>query len=263
MRRFGILSIAIALSACATAPDTQTLPQVRAWLASGGPPPPRAAECPYVADVDLAAIEAERIRRDQEPSARDREAYYQRLFDSVAISGGAKSPSADSPVILTGVEPPGGMYSNTVWSVVWKEPDGRWWFWRQNRTNEPPSPPPFPPPRDAPEADQAAFRAAMANYPPPDHVRWPPVYGLLSAGQAAAIEGSLADPCRALEPDRWPWDPPLRRARARPGPPPPQDWTPFYVWIQERGRPARLISAPNGRESHAGAIQGVASYPRP
>lgn len=263
MRRLCTVGIAFALSACAMAEDPQTLPQVQAWLASGGPQPPPAAKCPYVADVDLAAIEAERIRRDQEPSASQREAYYRGLLNSVAVSGGTRSPGPDAPVVLTGVEPPGGMYSNTVWSVVWKESDGRWWFWRQNRTNEPPPPPPYRPPASAPEAEQAAYRAAMADYPPPDHVRWPPVHGLLSEGQAAAIERSLADPCRAWEPDRWPWDPLLRRPRAQPGAPPPQDWTPFHVWIQERGRPARLISAPNERESHARAIKGVAAYPRP
>lgn len=263
MRKLGKLGLAFALSACATAPDPETLPQVRAWLASGGPPPPPAAQCPYVSDVDLAAIEVERIRRDQESSAPQSEAYYRRLFNSVAVTGEGRSPSPGASVILTGVGPPGGLHSNTLWSVVWKEPDGRWWFWSQNRTNEPPPPPPYRPPPGAPEAEQAAYRAAMEDYPPADHVRWPPVHGLLSEGQAAAIERSLADPCRAWEPDRWPWDPPLRRARAQPGPPPPQDWTPFYVWIQERGRPARLISAPNERESHARVIQGVTAYPRP
>lgn len=262
MRKLWKLGVAATLSACATAPASSSLPQVQAWLASGGPPPPPATDCPYVAEVDLAAIEAEQTRGDQEPSGLQREAYFQGLFNSVSITGDARSPSPDAPVILTGVGPSGGMHTNTVWSVVWKEQDGRWWFWRQNRTNEPPPPPPHPPGPEASATEKAAHQAAMANYPPADHVRWPPVHGPLSTQQAAAIEHSLADPCRAWEPDRWPWDPPLRRARTHPGPPPPQDWSPFYVWIQERGRPPRLISAPNEWESHARVIQSVAAYPR-
>lgn len=263
MRRLWPMAVAAALSACTTHPADDSLPQVRAWLASGGPTPPAVGECPYVADIDLAAIEAEHVRRGLEPTAPQIESYLQELFDKVTITGDAPSPGADALVVLTGVEPPGGMHSNTVWSVVWKEPDGRWFFWRQNRTNEPPPPPPYRPGPDATEAEKALYQAAMADYPPPDHVRWPPAHGPLNGEQAAAIERSLKAPCRAWEPDRWPWDPPLRRPRAQPGPPPPQDWTPFHVWLQERGRPPRLISAPNGRESHAGVIKAVAAYPRP
>ena len=263
MRRLWALGMLAAISGCATTPPARSIPQLQAGLAAGGPMPPPVADCPFVADVDLAAIVAEQGRRAQEPFAIQAEAYLEGLFEQVTISGDGRRPGADSPVILTGVEPPGGLYSNTVWSVVWREADGRWWFWRQNRTNEPPPPPPYPPGPDATEAEKSAHAAAMAQYPPPDHVRWPPTHGLLSAAQAAAVDQSLANSCRAWEPDRWPWDAPLRRARAQPGPPPPQDWSPFHVWIQEMGRPPRLISAPNGRESHVGVIKSVASYPRP
>lgn len=263
MHRVWALSMIAVLSACATRPPANPPPQVQAWLAAGGPQPPPVAECPFVADVDLAAMAEEEKRRAGEALVMRGEAYLRDLFDQVRINGDARTPSAEAPVILTAVAPPGGMHSNTIWSVVWKEPDGAWWFWRQNRTNEPPPPPPYPPAPDATEAEKAAYQAAMAQYPPADHVRWPPTYGPLNQVQAAAVEKSLADPCRAWEPDRWPWDPPLRRARAQPGPPPPQDWTPTHVWIQEMGRPPRLISAPNERESHARTLHSAAAYPRP
>lgn len=262
MRRLGLLCIASVVAGCATQPTPQALPQVQAWLAAGGAAPPPLSTCPFVSDVDLSRIAAEQARTSQEPAAIRSETYLQDLFNRVQVSGDARAPGPDALVILTGVEPPGGMYMNTVWSVVWKEPDGRWWFWRQNQTNDPPPPPPPPPSPDASVAERAAYEAEMAQYPPPSHVRWPPVHGPLNTAQAAAIERSLADPCRAWEPDRWPWDPPLRRSRARPGPPHPQDWTPFYVWIQEMGRPARLITAPNERESHVGVVRSVAAYPR-
>lgn len=262
MYRFLTAGLIMSLCGCATTPLASSLPQVQAWLAAGGATPPPIAECPFVADVDLAEMVAEESRRAQEPVVIRGEAYLRELFDRVAVNGASRTPPPDAPVILTAVEPPGGMYLNTVWSVVWKEPDGRWWFWRQNRTNEPPPPPPYPPGPTATDAEKKEYEAAMAQYPPADHVRWPPTYGALSASQAAAVEKSLADPCRAWEPDRWPWNPPLRRARAQPGPPPPHDWTPIHVWIQEMGRPPRLITAPNARESHAGVFHGAAAYPR-
>lgn len=263
MRSLWMLGVTAAVSGCATASTPNALPQLDAWLAAGGPTPPPVARCPFVADVDLAEIAAEQGLRAGDARAMQGEAHLRDLFDQVAVGGEARRPPTDALVTLTGVQPPGGMYSNTVWSVVWKEADGRWWFWRQNRTNEPPPPPPYPPGPDAGDAEKQAYAAAMADYPPPDHIRWPPSHGLLSPIQAAALERSLADPCRAWEPDRWPWDPPLRRSRGQPGPPPPQDWTPFYVWIQEMGRPPRLISAPNERESHAGVIWSTTSYPQP
>lgn len=261
--RFIFVAGLLAVSACATSPSVDQLPQMQAWLAAGGAVPPPIADCPFVADVDLDEMSASQARLAMDVRAPQRDAYLKGLFDAVTVTGEGPSPGPDARVVLTGVEPPGGLYSNTVWSVVWKEPDGRWWFWRQNRTNEPPPPPPYPPGPDATESERSAHEIAVAQYPPPDHVRWPPTHGVLGRSQVQAIEASLANPCRAWEPDQWPWDPPLRRPRAQPGPPPPQDWTPFYVWIQERGLAARLISAPNDRESHAGIIHSVAAYPRP
>jgi hypothetical protein len=261
MRSVFAAALVLCLGGCATSP-VQTLPQTAAWLTAGGTPPPPQAQCPYVSDVDLVSIAAERARERAGPDHERYRAYYDGLYNSVAIGPGFRSPPSDALVVLTSVEPPGGMYMNTVWTVVWQETDGSWWFWRQNRTNEPPPPPPPPPPAEASEAAHQAYRAEMADYPPPDHVRWPPTFGSLSASQASALEAALANPCRALEPDLWPWNPPLRRSRAQPGPPHPHDWTPTHVWIEEMGRPARRLTASNERSSHVGAIVSVARYPR-
>lgn len=257
---FGVCLAALTVG-CAATPAPESLPQTRAWVAAGGAPLSPQSRCPYVADVDLGAIAERQAEAEASETWARGQAYVQGLFDQIAIGEGFRKPPADAPVILRSVEPPGGMYSNTVWAVVWKEADGSWWFWRQNRTNEPPPPPPYPPADDASAEEKEAYRLALAAYPPSDAERWPPVHGRLAPSQAAAVEQALADPCRAWEPDLWPWDPPLRRPRAQPGPPPPPDWTPAYVELREAGRAPRRITAPNERESHAGTLIRVARYP--
>lgn len=251
------MALAALLGACATPPATGPLPQLEAWLAAGGAPPPPVEACPTVAAIDLRAIAAQQAA-GAAPSAADR---LDEVFGALEIPEGFRRPPSDALVVLTAVEPPGGLYSNTVWSVVWKEADGGWWFWRQNRTGEPPPPPPPPPGPGADAAERQAYETAVAAYPPPDHERWPPVFGPLAPARVAVLEQALSDPCRAWEPDIWPWDPPLRRRASQPGPPPPQDWTPIYVRIEEMGRPARVITAPNDRPSLARDIRSVAYYP--
>lgn len=260
MRGQAALGLAAAvLTGCAATPAMETLPQVQAWLAAGGDAPPPVRDCPYVADVDLRAI-----ARGEDSSGMDLQvsdvSYYQRFLDAVVIPEGYRRPPVDARVVMTAVEPPGGLYRNEVWSVVWQESDGAWWFWRQNRLNELPGPPPFLPP-NATDVEAAAYREAMANYPPPDHIRWPPEHGRLSRSKTELLEAALADPCRAWEPDLWPWNPPLRPARRQPGPPHPADWTPIHVWIREMGRPPRMITEPNERDSHAEMIREIAYYP--
>lgn len=263
MRRIAWLSVtAAALCGCASTPDIASLPQGQAWLAAGGAVPPPASACPFVADVDLAAIAASQAAPAPGGASPAALAEMKALLDQVTVGAGDRSPPSDASVVLTAVQPPGGMYANTVWSVVWKEADGHWWFWRQNRTNEPPPPPPPRPRPDASPAQWEAFRIAMQAYPPPDNVRWPPQQGRLSLDQVAVLESSLSSDCRAWEPDSWPWDVPVR-SRGRGRAQPPQDWSPFYVQINEMGRPPRLLSAPQGRPSHIGVIVDVASYPRP
>ena len=50
-------------------------------------------------------------------------AYKRRLadiFGTVDIQDGLRRPPPDALVVLRAVEPPDGLYSYTVWSVVWR-----------------------------------------------------------------------------------------------------------------------------------------------
>jgi len=263
MRRLAI-GLATLTSACATAPSSEDLPQVQAWLAAGGPTPPPQAQCPHVADVDLRAIAANMARDRDGVFASDR---FDGYFNEVTIPEEYRRPPEDADVILMAVEPPGGMYANTIWSVVWREADGSWWFWRQNRDHgaPPPSPPPPPPPPPEGTPAYAEYLAGRARgefdaKPMTDAERWPPVHGRLSQAKVASLERALNDPCRAWEPDIWPSHPPLRGRRVV-DEPPPQDWTPIFVRIQERGRPARDLWAPSRRDSHVGTLRWIAYGP--
>ena len=260
MRTLIVTGVALGMVACATTPPAQTLPQVQAWLAAGGPPPPPLRNCPYVADIDLRAIAAG-VDRNGAVIDVPNPANVQRFLDAVFIPDSFRRPSADAPVVLTAVSPPSGQHLNLIWSVVWQEADGSWWFWRQDRLNTPIPPPPPPPPPNASAEAVAAYQEAVAAANAPDHVRWPPTHGRLGADKAAALEAALAAPCRAWEPDLWPWNPPMRSADAEPGPPHPYDWSATHVWIREMGRPARMITEPNARDSHAETLRDIAYYP--
>ncbi|MDO1558195.1 hypothetical protein Q0812_01960 [Brevundimonas sp. 2R-24] len=260
-----VIGAAALLGACATGPDPQSLPQVQAWLAANGPTPPPIAQCPHVAGIDLAAIAEEQSAPPTEQQLRSR-AFISGMFDEMRLPEGAwRSPPAEPVVMIRSIHPPAGMHPNTMWAWVWKEADGTWWMWRQNRTNTPPPPPP-PPPPGATEGTPAweAYVESVRNWRVPDEERWPPEHGRLNAEMAATLDRVLANPCRAWEPDIWPWDPPLRPRRRQPAPPHPHDWTPVYVELTEPGRAPRRLAAPgNNRESLNGAIVGVAAYPRP
>jgi len=257
--RLGILAISLVfLGACAI--TREPLPQIAAWTAAGGAPPPRQRECPHVAQIDLHEIEFD--RRDP-ATALQREgsrARIQAMLDEIAIpESSPHRPGPDADVVLRSVLPPGGLYSNTIWSVIWRDGAGDWWFWRQNR-DPTVLPPPPPPPIDPAEYD--AYVERYRNWSPPDDERWPPENGRLNAAQAAALNTVLNDPCRAWEPDIWPWDPPLRGLGQRPAPPYPHDWTPTYVELRE-GERARQIGAAGHRDSLHKTLVSVASYPRP
>lgn len=257
------LVLAAVVSACATVPSASELPQLQAWLAAGGAAPPPQGQCPHVADIDLRVIAAEA----EAPERRFSEAAYDGYFNEVTIPDGFRRPPPDAGVILTAVEPPGGMYANLVWSVVWREANGEWWYWRQNKDYgaPPPSPPPPPPPppEGTPEYEEYRARWARGEFDPKpmtDAERWPPVQGRLDAAKAAALDAALGDPCRAWEPDIWPAHPPVK-GRRRADEPPPPDWTPMYVRLQEMGRPPRSLWGPREGDSHVGTLRWIARSP--
>jgi hypothetical protein len=161
----------------------------------------------------------------------------QAAIDEILIPASSPHrPGANASVVLRAVSPPGGLYSNTEWRVLWRDGDGVWWFWKQNRTNVPPPPP--PPPGTQEHAD---FMARFPNGVIPDDIRWPPESGRLHADLAAALDSALFDPCRAWEPDIWPRDTPITRGARQPPPLPPQDSSQTYVELRE-GERARFIA---------------------
>jgi hypothetical protein len=185
----------------------------------------------------------------------------QMMLDEIAISEGSPyRPGADAQIVLRSVTPPGGMYSNTMWSVVWRDGEGAWWFWRQNRDPGRTPPPPPPPPQGSPEYD-AYMQRQRAGYWLRDDVRWPPQTGRLSSELVTRLEGALNDPCRAWEPDIWPRAIPFRGRPQRDAEPLPQDWTGTYVDLRE-GAYVRQIGAADGRESLQNVLVNVARSPR-
>lgn len=257
-RRLSLVALA-AISACVT--TREPLPQVAAWTAAGGAPPPSQLACPHVADVDLARIERDTdnptARAARETSLRS----IQALLDEIMISEGSPyRPGPDAEIVLRSVTPPGGMYSNTMWSVVWRDGQGAWWFWRQNR-----DPGRTPPPPPLPSQGSAEYEVYMeqqrVGYWLRDDVRWPPQTGRLNPDLVATLERALADPCRAWEPDIWPRAIPLRGQRPRPADPLPQDWTGTYVDLREGAR-VRQIAASDNRVSLQSILVNVARSPR-
>jgi hypothetical protein len=247
-----------ALSACMT--TRAPLPQIAAWTAAGGGPPPSQQACPHVADVDLRAI----ARDGSSPAAQaEREVArqsIQTLLDEITISESSPyRPAPDAHIVLRSVTPPGGMYSNTMWSVVWRDAQGEWWFWRQNRDPGRPPPPPPLPPQGSPEYEVYMERQ-RTGYWLRDDVRWPPQTGRLSPDLVATVERALADPCRAWEPDIWPRSIPLQGQVRRPAAPLPQDWTGTYVDLREDMR-VRQIGAADNRASLQNLLVNVARSP--
>lgn len=252
--RAAAAALALALGACAT---SSRLPQVEAWLEMGATAPPPQRACPYVADVDLHALARREMTAGQVAQRETARRYMRSAVDRISIPPSSPyRPGEDASVILRAVSPPGGLYSNTMWSVLWRDGDGVWWFWKQNRTTEAPPPPPPP--------DTQEYRDYMERFPngiPSDDIRWPPETGRLHPGQAAALDHALNDPCRAWEPDIWPSYTPLARGSREPPPPPPQDSTSTYVELQE-GQRVRFIAGRVHGDSLQGAIVSIAAYPR-
>lgn len=252
--------ITVILVACTTVSP----PQVDAWVAAGGPKPPPQSACPGVAHLDLSKLEVE--RRERVLTSRDPQATG---FVRLPASAEALIPD-DALVVIRANLPPGGLYSNDLRSVVWKTVDGTWRVWRQNLNfgETPPPPPPPPPPgaQDGSPEYQAAMAAAeryqrLQNDP---DERWPPQVGLLPAATEAALEAALADPCRAWDPDYFPYAQPLLRSedggRSRICPP---DGGYYAADITEPGRARRGIGAACINETPTFQLIRLAAYSVP
>jgi hypothetical protein len=195
------------------------------------------AACAAVRDIDFRALERERSRLPVATGAPVED-----LLDVVRIPDwAARRPPEDAPVVIRARMPPGGGYSSDHRSVVWREADGSWWFWRHSVNEGPPAPPPVPPQGLSP-AEVTAWDAAQRAGRTDEERWWPPKEGRLSASKAAQMEAAWSDPCRAWDPDWWPHDVPLNRridgSRRRVCA---QDSSPIFADMAEAGGPRRRV----------------------
>lgn len=200
-----VMATATAVSGCA-GPGLPP-PQVQAWLDAGGAPPPPQDTCPGVADMDLtrlAETQAAQLAANPELQAS--------VLIQMPDAAEALVPADATHVVRVNL-PPTGMYPNDLRAVAWKGADGVWMLWRQNRNfgEPPPMPPPPPPPEDSPY--YAAWQAEFGGKPTviTEDMRWPPATGRMAPASAAALDAAFADPCRAWDPDYYPFVQPLRR----------------------------------------------------
>lgn len=257
MRLFiSLMTAAATLAACANPPPP---PQLAAWRAAGGAEPPPQSACAAVAELDLQTIEADIAAARAERALREPAADDAR-FVALPASAEALIP-ADAQVVIRANLPPGGLYQNDLRSVVWKTAEGEWRVWRQNRDYGAREPsPPGPAGTPAYEAWDAERRRIKT-----DEERWPPETGALPAETAARIEAALADPCRAWDPDYFPWEQPLRRRDEygmdrRMCPP---DGGYYKADITEPGRVRRGIGAACINDTPTFRIISLTAYARP
>lgn len=211
MRKLFGRAVGVGLVAAALVPASARTPREA--------PRVKASRCEALREFDL-----KRLRKEDAKAAPKRDAAFDRLLGDVTVPAAAvRRPPADPRVLIRVKLPPGGGYSNSIKSVVWQEEDGSWWYWRRNEGG---SPPPLP----------VMHPDGTVTYPEID----PPVQGALSPARAAALEKALADPCRALEPAWWPWDPPLREGGRRPCPP---DGSSYWAEIAVRGEGTKRVGA--------------------
>lgn len=254
----GALAVTVALAGCETA---SVPPQVQAWIAAGGTPPPPQRACPGVAAIDLDRMARAQAARPRDPTTTG--------FIDLPASAEALIP-AEAVVVIRTHLPPGGLYANDLRTAVWKMPDGAWHGWRQNRAYGTPTPPPPPPPLPEWSPDSPEYRAAIAaealyqrTLGEPD-LRWPPTSGRLPAETAEAIEVALADPCRAWDPATYPHSQPLRRrengADTRLCPP---DGGVYLADLTEPGRPRRALAAGCINDTPTFRLMRAAAYAEP
>lgn len=240
LRRATAAGLSLLVAGCVTTPP----PQVEAWIAAGGLPPPPQGTCPGVAHMDLTKLAREQAGRLVNPRNPDD-------IGLISLPAAAEALIPDDALVVIRANlPPSGLYQNDLRTAVWKAADGTWGVWRQNRDYGTPPPPPPPPPAPGVAEGSPEYRAAMEERDLYDRtmansdLRWPPQSGRLPAETAQALEAALADPCRAWDPDRYPYDQPLRRSEdgndRRICPP---DGGAYLADITEPGRPRRPLSA--------------------
>lgn len=213
-------------------------------------------ECRVASAEQIARLEAVRTDPAYAESRARNAAYEDELFAAFLIPEGPwRSPPSDARVLFRTIAPPGGMYGNTIWTAVWQEQDGSWWFWKQDRDPRMVQRPPEP---------GSASRVAS------DTDRWKPVGGRLGIRDALAIETALTDPCRAAAGPFWPGEVPYVPPPPPPGvpmmpPPPPAppvpDSTVVYVQMTEQGQPTRRLGA--WRTGHGNRLIGAVAWPQP
>ncbi|HWQ87524.1 hypothetical protein, partial [Brevundimonas sp.] len=201
---------------------------------------PPQAQCAAVRDVDFRTLAREQARAMAASPPRTSD-----MLDVVRIPDwAARRPPEDAPVVIRARMPPGGGYSSDHRSVVWREADGSWWFWRHSVNEGPSPPPPMPPNYDGSWTTEAlnAWVAEQRAGRTTEEINWPPKEGRLSARKAAEMEAAWSDPCRAWDPDWWPHDLPLNRringSRRRLCP---QDSSAIIADMAEAGGPPRRV----------------------
>lgn len=225
---------------------------LQAWAAWDQEP----AECRVASPEQIARFEA--VRTDPAyADARARNlAYEDELFAEFVIPDGPwRSPPPDARVLFRTIAPPGGLYGNTIWTAVWQESDGSWWFWKQDRD-----------PRVVQQPPQPGSAPSAAS----DTERWKPAAGRLGAPDVQAIEAALNSPCRAAAGPFWPGEVPYVPLPPPPGvpmvpPPPPTppvpDSTVVYVQMTEQGQPMRRLGA--WRTGHRNRLISAVAWPQP
>lgn len=226
------------------------------------PDRPAQSECAAVRDVDLPRLRRQ-LDRDQRAHERQSDPASPLSYSPVRIARGAVDavriadwathrPSPEATVVIRARMEPGGGHATDHRAVVWREPDGSWWFWRQT-LGGPPAPPGPPPPRDAARGSPE-WLAWQSAQPPADRSmddrNYPPIEGRLAPDQARRLEAAWRDPCRAWDPDFWPLEIPLnRRVNGSDRRLCAQDSSAIYAEISEFGRAPRLVG---GACSNAG-----------
>ncbi len=211
-------------------------------------------ECRVASPEQIARLEAARADPATADHRQRMATYEDRLFAEFVVAEGPwRTPPPDARVLFRTIAPPGGLYGNTVWTAVWQESDGSWWFWKQDRD------------------PRMVQQRQPGGAPPetPDTERWRPVGGPLRAQDAHAIESSLSDRCRAAAGPFWPGEVPYVPPPPPPGapmlpPPPPtppaSDSTVVYVEMTEQGQPVRRLGA--WRTGHGNRLISAVAWPQ-